>query len=461
MRKFIDQVFIRTLTNLVRIGYPTAMLIAIDWLLALLALSVIPGQWLVTVFLQRRLTKVTRRTLTARSELTLNVKESLDGAETIQCLNGEEIRHASAEKRIEAVERLNRQATKITALIRAVVWTATGIGVALVWWRGSLMVVSGSMSLGTLIVFTGFMEYAYRPFRFFPKVVKSFEQGRASLDRIHQLLQCQETSDEAATKSDLVLDQGRIEFHGVCMNYRGEPVLKDIDLRIEPRQLTAIVGPSGSGKSTLLRMISRLYEKDSGKVLIDGQSIDDTSLNSLRSQIAFVPQTPKFFCGTILENLTIGNASAIEAEVVQKCLESDAWEFIERLPQGLNTRIGPEGIELSGGQAQRLAIARALINGGQILLLDEPTSALDARSQEQVMETVLKLKESLTIVIVGHRVSTFSVADRIVLLNAGQVAAIGSHAELMQQSSDYYRVVNGKSEDLRDKTPATCKAVCA
>ena len=443
LRTFIDQVVIRTSTNFLRIGYPMFMLLILDWYLALLALSVIPAQWIVSTRLQKRLFTLTQESLAARAKLTLDVSETLGGAETIQSINSEESRRRISEKDIQNVARLQRKTNQLTACIRATVWLATGLGIALVWWQGSQNVAAGGMTVGTLIVFTGFMEFAYRPFRFFPKVVKSFEQGRASIQRISELLEIPTIDQRSANLPELCLKQGEISFSEVRMAYQGEEVIRGINLKVESNQLTAFVGPSGSGKSTLLRLISRLYEKSAGEILIDGQSIDQVRLASLRSQIAFVPQQSKVFSGTIYENLLAGNPEATDQEVRQACMDGGAWEFIERLPEGWCTIVGPDGIALSGGQSQRLAISRALVCQPKILLLDEPTSALDSKSQEHVMESLYKLKEKVTIVLVGHRVSTFSEADKIVLIEDGQISAEGTHDKLVDESVEYQELAFG------------------
>ena len=395
VREFINKVVIRTTTNFFRIGYPLLMIFWIDSWLALLTISVIPFQWVASLKLQQELFQVSQLKLKAHSSLTLAVKESIDGAETVQSIRGEQQRLGHVQGLIDKVELLQRESSRLTALIRAVVWFATATGVALVCWQGSLMVANGAMTIGTLVVFTGFMEFTYRPFRFFPRVVKSYEQGRASLRRIQELLQTQLEPTLDSDRVQCSSESGKVHFDNVSMSYNGDEVLKQIQLTLEPNQLTAIVGSSGSGKSTLLRLVSRLYEKDSGRITIDGVSVDEQNLEQLRSNVTFVPQQPTVFSGTILDNLRLANSQATLEEIKKACVAGGAWEFIERLPNRLMTVVGPDGTQLSGGQAQRLSIARALVCQPKILLLDEPTSALDSRSQEKVMADAFRTQEKV------------------------------------------------------------------
>jgi ABC-type multidrug transport system fused ATPase/permease subunit len=448
LRHFLDHVFIRTGTNLVRIGYPVAMLLIIDARLAMISLSVIPLQWLIVWRLQKRIQPLTREILARQSALTGYVKEGLDGAETIKALRAEEQRLDGAGRRINDVETCQKRANHLTALIRGAVWLMTSLGIALIWWFGGRQVAAGAMTLGTLVVFAGFVEFSYRPFRFFPQIIEHFEQGRASLSRIQQLL---DMPADVGAESAVLLEagDGRIEFRNLTFAWRDEPVLNEIDLVIEPRQFTAIVGRSGSGKSTLLRLLPRLYDAAAGKILIDGCDIRDVSLASLRSQVAYVPQSPITFSGTIRENLRLAAPEAATTELETACEQAGALEFIDSLPLGFETPLGADRVQLSGGEAQRLAIARALLADARILLLDEPTSALDGRTQDVVVKALQRLKDRMTIVLVGHRVETFRDADRIVLLEAGELIDIGTHEELLVRSPQYSELL---SESWNEET---------
>ncbi len=454
LRSFIEKVFIRSCSNLVRIGYPIIMLVSISPVLAAIALSVIPLQWLISWRLQKRLNQVTRAALRSHSQLTSCVKEGIDGAETLQNFGAELYQVKKIARRVDLVESLEEQTDRLTALLRGTTWLMTTMGIALIWWQGSLQVIDAQISLGTLVVFIGLAEFAYRPFRYFPKIVKFYERGLASLERIKNLLDLPSTIEATKTAPPLQLETGAIEFNHVCFEYAQREILHDINLKIEPRQLTALIGGSGSGKSSLLRLINRLYDPSAGTILIDGQPLAQIELSSLRSQIAVVSQRPILFSGSLFENLTIAAPDATPAQVEAACVAAGAIEFIQELPLGLKTAIGSQGVQLSGGQVQRLALARALLKNPRILLLDEPTSALDGQCRTAIISTLLQLKGKMTIILAEHHVETFRCAEQIVLLDRGQIVAVGNYQQLLVQSADYHRLYpqdefnNGKSPKI-------------
>lgn len=437
LREFPDQVFIRTCTNVLRAGYPIAMLFLMSPPLAVLALSVIPPQWLITWYLQRKLYVATQDGLNRQSDLTGSLKETLDGIETVQTLQAEKATVRRLEEQISDVEHQEARCNRITGFIRATIWLFTTLGIALVWWQGSLLVISNALTVGTLIAFIGFSELAYRPFRYFTNTVKAYQQGLASLERICELLNQPPTIVVQPNSPALQVTEGKIELEHVSFSYSDEPILRDVQLTIEPGQMTAIVGRSGSGKSSLLRLLPRLYDPESGDILIEGQNVCDVNLESLRAAIGVVPQTPVILSGTIADNLRMGNPDATELEMTSACQSAGAWEFIRLCPDGLQTQIGRHGIRLSGGQSQRIALARTLLKKPKILLLDEPTSALDAESQAIIVHTLSQLRGSVTMVIVGHRLSTIQQADKIVVMEAGKVHDEGTHPELIARCNLY------------------------
>ncbi len=442
LRGFTERVFTRALTNTVRAGYPVFMLFFINPMLALIALSIVPPQWFATWCLQRRLHAATRRSMASHSRLTAALHENLDGFETIKAMNAEAVSIERLHDSADRVEVDELATERITAVIRASTWFITSVGIALIWWQGGLRVLSGEMTLGMLVAFAGFAEFAYRPFRLFTNIVKTYRVGVASLEHIQELLESEPTIRNDGAGIPLTIDRGRIEFRDVAFSYRDREVLSDINLVMEAGQFTAIVGPNGSGKSSLLRLIARLYDPDSGQLKIDGQSLASAPHESIRSQIAVVPQRAVLFAGSVFENIRLAKPDATDKEVRVACESASALEFIERLEKGFDTQLGRHGASLSVGEAQRIGIARALLSHPRILLLDEPTAALDAASELAVVRSLLKLRGAMTVILVGHRPQAVRWADRVVVMDSGRVVAEGTHEQLQGQSP-FYRELFG------------------
>ena len=433
LRRFMERVCVQSLINVLRVIYPVAMLLAIDPVLTLVVLSVLVPQELVTRLLQRRLHRATQQSRRRHASLTGDVKESIDGVETVKSLCAEEVCVARIERSADALETDELEASRYSAAISGTVFLTTSLGIALTWWQGGQRVLSGDMTLGALVVFTGFVAFAYQPFRQFTTMLTTYRRGLVSLERIEELLTAEPQVTRTGTGRPLRVASGRIEFHGVAFRYARQPVLAEIDLVIEPRELTVVMGRSGSGKSSLLRLMVRLHDPQQGAVLIDGQDLRDVNLQSLRTQVAVVPQQPVLFSGTIRQNICLGRPDAPPEEVTAACQAAGAMELIARLDDGLEARLGRGGVRLSGGEAQRVSIARALLLRPQIILMDEPTSALDATSECAILAALERLRGVATVVIVAHRASTIRSADRVVVLDAGRVVAAGPQADVRRQ----------------------------
>ena len=436
-RRFVERVFIQTLTNVLRVGYPVAMMFWIDPVLSLVALSILPPQMLISRWLQGRLHTATRTSRRTQADLTTVAKETFDGIETIKMHNAEEAAIGRMQSGAGNLEERELKAHAITGLINGNVWLLTSVGVALTWWLGGWRVLQGEMTLGTLVMFTGFIAFAYLPFRQFTQIASTFRQGLVSLERINELLELKPTIDNAEHAQPLSGGPGAIQFENVSFSYGDRPILRDVSLDIAAKQFIAIVGRSGSGKSSLLRLIARLYDPQDGRVLIDGQDIRNSELNSVRQAIAVVPQRPLLFTGTIMENIQLGRPDATMEEIVAAAKAAGAHEFIERLGAKYETKVGRGGASLSGGQMQRIAIARAVVSGARILLLDEPTSALDAETESVIIETIQRLSDEMTVVLVGHKLPTVRGADTIVVMDEGEVIAQGTHQSLICSCDTY------------------------
>lgn len=419
LRGYTERVFTRTFTNIVRAVYPVAMLFVLSPALAVLALAVVPPQWALGWWLQRRLQAATRRRLARKTEFTRQVKEQLEGAEAIRGVAGgpaAAARLAAAAGRAEAAE---LACSEWNGWARAVVWAGTGVGLGVVWWVGGGMALRGELSVGTLVALTGFVELAYRPFRNFTHILRTYRTGSVSLERIREVL---DLPEEPADGHALDPPDGRVEFRGVTLAHGGSVVFRHLDLVIEPRSLTALVGPSGCGKSSLLRLAVGLTEPDDGQVLIDGRPVADWSFAALRAGVVYVPQKPVLFRDTVRENVRFARPDATDAEVQAACRDAGVLDFAARLPDKLDTVVGDGGPPLSGGQAQRITLARGLLARPRVLLLDEPTAALDPDGERELMRTLRRLCETMTVVVVTHRTAAVDAADRVVRLDdAGRV----------------------------------------
>ena len=437
LRLFVQRVFIQMFMKIVRAGYPIAMLLILDLRLALAALAVLPAQILGSRIIQGRLQEATRIQRRSEAELMESIKENLDGIETIQSLSAEEATLSKVIDRSHRLEAHELAADRASASLSGLVWLTTGIGLALTWWLGSSRVQAGEMTVGNLVVMSGFVAFAYQPFRQFTNIARSYRQGLVSLERIQDLLDRPSAVEDPPGAEPLELSEGRIELRDVSFSYGDAVVLDQVGLAVRPRRFTAIVGRSGSGKSSLLRLLVRLYDPDQGQVLIDRQDVRGVSLASLRQQVAVVPQRPYLFTGTVRENVTLARPEASAAAVERACADARAWSFIRDLPRGLETPLGAGGLELSGGEMQRLAIARALLSEPKILLLDEPTSALDPEAAVALLRTLKSLSRRITVLMASHNQETVRLADDIVVMDRGRIAAAGSGDALARQSSTF------------------------
>jgi subfamily B ATP-binding cassette protein MsbA len=288
------------------------------------------------------------------------------------------------------------------------------------------------MTVGTLTVFLAYLSKFFGPVRDIPVTTNSIAQVSVGIERVRAILEADYVVPQRPNAKEPATLQGQIEFEHVAFGYNpDEPVLKDINLKIEPGELVGIVGPTGSGKSTFVSLIPRFRDTDAGYIRIDGTDICDYQLHPLRRQIAYVFQDTVLFRGTVRENIAIGRPEATDEEIVAAAKLANAHEFIVRMKHGYDSLVGDRGLTLSGGQRQRMGIARAFIRNSPILILDEPTAALDAESEQLVIDGMERLMKGRTVIIIAHRLSTIRDADRIVVIKEGVVAEQGTHDELI------------------------------
>ena len=306
-----------------------------------------------------------------------------------------------------------------------------------VFYLGGREVIAGRISFGVFGLFIGSLLSTIRPFKKLSQVNSLNQQAVAASARIYEVLDSKPSVVESSKALQIKSFQGHITFEDVWFSYGDNQVLKGISMEVPYGSMLAIVGPSGTGKTTLLDLIPRFYDPQQGRILIDGVDIKEISLKSLRGLIGIVSQETVLFNDSIRNNIAYGNPEAKEAQIEEAARQANAHDFIIRLPKGYDTFIGDRGMRISGGERQRIAIARALLKNPPILILDEATSQLDSRSEEVVQDALDRLVEGRTVFVIAHRLSTVRNAHRIIVMDKGNIAEEGTHQELLDKDGLY------------------------
>jgi subfamily B ATP-binding cassette protein MsbA len=332
------------------------------------------------------------------------------------------------------------------SLNQTIIGTLTNVSPLIVAMFGGYRVISGNMSVGELVAVSLYLGPLYTPIRRFADLNVVFANSMAALERIFDIMDQKPEIRDRSGAIELKKIDGKVELEQVHFSYSNAPdpdqepgpVLCDISFVVEPGEVVALVGPSGSGKSTLVSLIPRFYDVQAGAVRIDDHDVRDVRIKSLRRHIGMVLQDSILFSGSIIDNLRYGNPRANRREVIAACEAANAYEFINTLPNGFDTEVGEGGSFLSGGQKQRLTIARAFLKNPRILILDEATSAIDATSESLIQEALERLRVGRTTFIIAHRLSTIVNADRIIVLEDGEIVEMGTHDELLKQRYVYH-----------------------
>ncbi|EPX1234001.1 SAV1866 family putative multidrug efflux ABC transporter [Staphylococcus aureus] len=411
----------------------------LDVKLTLAALFIFPFYILTVYVFFGRLRKLTRERSQALAEVQGFLHERVQGISVVKSFAIEDNEAKNFDKKNANFLTRALKHTRWNAYSFAAINTVTDIGPIIVIGVGAYLAISGSITVGTLAAFVGYLELLFGPLRRLVASFTTLTQSFASMDRVFQLIDEDYDIKNGVGAQPIEIKQGRIDIDHVSFQYNDNeaPILKDINLSIEKGETVAFVGMSGGGKSTLINLIPRFYDVTSGQILIDGHNIKDFLTGSLRNQIGLVQQDNILFSDTVKENILLGRPTATDEEVVEAAKMANAHDFIMNLPQGYDTEVGERGVKLSGGQKQRLSIARIFLNNPPILILDEATSALDLESESIIQEALDVLSKDRTTLIVAHRLSTITHADKIVVIENGHIVETGTHRELIAKQGAY------------------------
>ncbi|MCC0873479.1 SAV1866 family putative multidrug efflux ABC transporter [Staphylococcus aureus] len=411
----------------------------LDVKLTLAALFIFPFYILTVYVFFGRLRKLTRERSQALAEVQGFLHERVQGISVVKSFAIEDNEAKNFDKKNTNFLTRALKHTRWNAYSFAAINTVTDIGPIIVIGVGAYLAISGSITVGTLAAFVGYLELLFGPLRRLVASFTTLTQSFASMDRVFQLIDEDYDIKNGVGAQPIEIKQGRIDIDHVSFQYNDNeaPILKDINLSIEKGETVAFVGMSGGGKSTLINLIPRFYDVTSGQILIDGHNIKDFLTGSLRNQIGLVQQDNILFSDTVKENILLGRPTATDEEVVEAAKMANAHDFIMNFPQGYDTEVGERGVKLSGGQKQRLSIARIFLNNPPILILDEATSALDLESESIIQEALDVLSKDRTTLIVAHRLSTITHADKIVVIENGHIVETGTHRELIAKQGAY------------------------
>jgi len=410
-----------------------------NWKLALIAIIMIPLASFAAKNLGKRMGKVTTEAQIESGNLTSYLLEIFKNHKIIKIFQQEDKEEYRLEDKIDKLKKKNIKISTVLVRATPIMETLTGIMIASLIFSAGKLILNDELELNNFFSFLAAMMLAYQPVRSLATLNMSINQGLSAAKRILPIIDLKNAIDEKKDAVDLEVNLGNIEFKDVNFKYKNteKNVLSSINLKIIGGKMNALVGHSGAGKSTILNLIPRFFNCTDGSILIDNQSINDLKINSLRKQISLVSQDTTLFDDTIRNNIAYSKPNATEEEIVEASKNSFSHDFIDKLPDKYDTEIGENGVKLSGGEKQRLSIARAILKKTPIILLDEATSSLDAETESKIQKGLNFLTKNKTTIVIAHRLSTILNSEKIFVIDKGQLISEGSHSNLLEKSPVY------------------------
>ncbi len=435
--------FVTFMADLFSVAALLSVLFYMQWRLALAAVCVIPLYVLNYKLFIRHIRPISAQLREKWDALLGVLQEKLAGITVVKAFVREDYETEQFMKTVQDNFDLGMKQMKLNRKLGAIAQIIRATGTGLVLWYGGTLILHRHMQIGELLAFNGWIASLYEPAVRLVDFNVTLQWAGAAIERVFETLDTRPEITDAPNAVAIPQMRGAVEFRNVTFGYDpANPVLHDINFRVEPGQVIAIVGPSGAGKTTLVNLIARFYDVQYGQILLDGVDIKKIKLESIRRQIGIVSQESLLFSVPLRENIKYGHHDATDLEIIQAAKNADLHEFILNLPQGYDTKIGEDGIKLSVGQKQRMSIARATLTNPKILILDDATSALDSKTEANVQASLERLMQGRTSFVIAHRLSTIMNADRIMVMEGGRIVDIGTHAELVSRPGVYQNLYN-------------------
>ena len=427
------------IADLLKMILVIVVMLYVDWRLSLIVFSVLPVILYATRLFQKSMKKAFEEVRLQVANLNSFVQERISGIKIVQLFHREKIEYDNFVAINEKHKKAWLKTVWFNSIFFPVAEISSSVTIGLLVWYGGVNVISGgAVSLGTIFLFIQMSQMLFRPLRQIADKFNSLQMGMVAADRIFGILETESNIEDKGTFRPTEL-KGDIQLKKLGLSYLpGEPVLKEISLDIKAGETIAIVGATGAGKSTIINLLSRFYEFDSGEITIDGTSIRSYDLQTLRKHVSVVLQDVFLFADSLYNNITLYNPEITRAQVIQASKEIGVHDFIQSLPEGYDYNVKERGVMLSSGQRQLIAFLRAYLSNPTILVLDEATSSVDSYSEEIIQRAIDTLTKGKTSIVIAHRLATVKNADRIVVLNQGQIVEVGTHKELLQVTEGHY-----------------------
>jgi subfamily B ATP-binding cassette protein MsbA len=444
--ELVNSALIDVWMDAVSLGLVVVVLFAMDWRLALVAMCIAPVWVIFMRYFSPRIKAVSHRMQETLEHISGEVHERVTGATTIKSFGREEHEVGQFRERSERLCERTIDKVKLAARQEMFIQLLTRCAPTIVVWIGALMIMQGTMTLGTMVAFFTYLGFLYLPLERFAQLSVVMSSSLAAIERIFEFLDIKPEITDHPLSHKFAVRRGAVQFDRVSFSYPmrngapGRETLTDLDLSVPGGYKVALVGRSGAGKTTLANLIPRFYDVSGGRVLIDGKDVRHYTLKSLRDSVSLVAQDALLFSASIRDNLLYARPDASEEKLWQALELANMREFVEQLPAGIDTVIGERGVKISGGQRQRLALARAFLKDSKIVILDEATSAIDSESENLIHEAMERLMEGRTVFLIAHRLRSAIDADLIVVLDHGNIVETGVHSELLRRGGTYARL---------------------